>query len=172
MKRTILAFGIAIALLLSASGCGGLNKDEQKAAKSIAKVFAGAKPSKEGQKIADCFSQKLVKDVGVEQLQKDKIIDKKLVAAASVPKKLSKKTAEAYGDGVVTCIDYTKIKGDIKKQSGATSAQVDAYTKCFDAIDDGDLKQAIVDEYTQTKPTALVKKVNAKTQACGKKLGS
>jgi hypothetical protein len=172
MKRIILALGIAIALLLSASGCGGLSKDEQKAADSISKVFAGSEPSKARTKVANCFSQKLVGEAGIEQLQADKVIDKKLKAASSVPQKLSKKTAEAYGDGLVQCFDFSKLKADIKKDSGATSKQVDAYVKCLDAIDDKDLKQAVVDDYTHTKATATSKKVNAATQNCGKKLGS
>lgn len=172
MKRTILAFGIAIALLLSASGCGGLNDDEQKAAKSISKVFAGTSPSQARTKVADCFSEKLVSEAGLKQLKADKVIDKNLKAATTVPSKLSKKTAEAYGDGLVKCFDFTKLKADIKKDSGATTKQVDAYVKCLDNIDDGDLKQAIVDDYTNTKKTATSKKVSAATQACGKKLGS
>lgn len=172
MKRTILAFGIAIALLLSASGCGGLSKDEQKASKSISKVFAGSEPSKARVKVADCFSDKLVSEAGIKQLKADKVIDKQLKAATTVPQKLSKKTAEAYGDGLVQCFDFKKLKADIKKDSGATDKQVDAYVKCLDGIDDSDLKQAIVDDYTKSKKTATSKKVNGKTAECGKKLGS
>ncbi|MDQ6641847.1 MAG: hypothetical protein M3Y66_05060 [Actinomycetota bacterium] len=171
MKRNILAFGIAIALLLSASGCGGLNKDEQKAADSISKLFAGTAPTTGSKKVATCFSQKLVKEAGVKQLQSDKVIDSKLQASSTVPQKLSKKTAEAYADGLVTCLNYNDLKPDIKKQSGATDAQVSAYIKCVGAIDQGELKQSIVDRYTQSAPTAVAKKVAAASAACQKKLG-
>jgi hypothetical protein len=171
MKQTILALGIALALMLTAAGCGGLNKDEQKAADSISKVFAGAKPTKTGKKTATCFSEKLVKEAGVKQLKADKVIDKNLKASSSVPTKLSKKTAEAYADGLVSCINYNDLKPDIKKQSGATDAQVSAYVKCVDAIDDNDLKQSIVDGYTKSKPTKISQKVTAASTACGKKLG-
>ncbi|MGI9156131.1 MAG: hypothetical protein ACR2FG_05775 [Marmoricola sp.] len=173
MKQTILALGIALALLLTTAGCGGLSKDEKKASASISKEFAGPKASPARKKVADCFGDKLVSEAGVEQLQKDKLIDKKLAAASTPPKKLSKKSAEAYGDGLVSCFTFSKLKGDIKKTSpGATDAQVDAYTTCLDAISDKDLKQAIVDGYTTSKETAAAKKVNAATQTCQKKLGS
>ncbi|MEP6814145.1 MAG: hypothetical protein ABI873_01200 [Marmoricola sp.] len=170
MKRTILALGVTLALLLTAAGCGGLSKDEQSASKSISKVFAGPTPTKTGQKTATCFSEKLVKEAGIKQLQADNVIDKKLTAASKVPTKLSKKTAEAYADGLVTCINYNDLKPNIKKQSGATQAQVDAYVKCIIAIDDNDLKQSIIDGYTKTTPTAVTKKVAAASTACGKKL--
>ena len=71
---------------------------------------------------------------------------------------------ELLGLGLIT-------KADIKKQSRASDKQVDAYVKCMDAIDDGDLKTTIVDGYTKSTPSATVKKVNKATTECGKKLG-
>ena len=71
----------------------------------------------------------------------------------------------------MTCYDFSKLKADIKKSSGASDKQVDAYVKCMDAIDDGDLKTTIVDGYTKSTPSATVKKVNKATTECGKKLG-
>ncbi len=174
MKRTIQALGIALALALTVAGCGGgLSKDEKKASASISKVFAGPQASKGRTEVANCFGDKLVGEAGIKQLQKDKIIDKKLTASSSPPQKLSKKTAEAYGDSLVTCFDFNKLKTDIKKQAPkATSAQLDAYAKCANAISDKDLKQAIVDGFTQSKESATAKKVNAESAACQKKLPS
>jgi predicted small secreted protein len=172
MKRTLLLIGLVAVLLFGTAACGGLNKDEQKAADNIAKNFAGPKPSKARLAVAGCFGNTLVTKDGVDQLAKDKVIDKKLKAAASLPNKLSKKTAEAYGDAIVKCFDFNKLKADIKKSSGASDVQVSAYVKCMNAISDADLKQTIVDGYTKTKPTATVTKVNKATQTCGKKLGS
>ena len=71
----------------------------------------------------------------------------------------------------MTCYKFSKLKADIKKQSRASDDQVDAYVKCMDAIDDGDLKTTIVDGYTKSTPSATVKKVNKATTECGKKLG-
>lgn len=172
MKRTLLLIGVVAVLLFGTAACGGLNKDEQKASDHIAKNFAGDKPSKSRLSVASCFGDALVDEAGLDQLTKDKVIDKKLGAAASLPDKLSKTTAEAYGDAIVKCYDFSKLKADIKKSSGASDKQVDAYVKCMDAINDDDLKQTIVDGYTKTKPTATVTKVNKATQVCGKKLGS
>jgi predicted small secreted protein len=172
MKRTLLLIGVVVVLLFGTAACGGLNKDEQKAADDIAKNFAGAKPSTSRKAVAGCFGENLVSEAGLDQLTKDKVVDKKGVAAKTLPNKLSKKTAQAYGDAIVKCYDFDKLKSDIKKSSGASDKQVNAYVKCMDAINDDDLKQTIVDGYTKTKPTATVTKVNKATQACGQKLGS
>jgi hypothetical protein len=171
MKRTLLLVGVLAAMLLGTAACGGLSDDEQKASDNIAKSFAGTEPSKSRKAVAGCFGDELVGSAGIDQLKKDKVIDAKLKAADQLPQKLSKKTAEAYGDAIVTCYDFTKLKADIKKSSGASTKQVDAYVKCMDAIDDDDLKTTIVDGYTKSKPTATVKKVNKATTECGKKLG-
>ena len=172
MKRTLLLVGVVAALLVSTAACGGgLSEDEQKASNNIAKSFAGSEPSKSRKAVADCFGDELVTSAGVDQLKEDKVIDKKLKAASQLPDKLSKKTAEAYGDAIVRCYDFTKLKADIKKSSGASQKEVDAYVKCMDAIDDGDLKTTIVDGYTKSTPSATVKKVNKATTECGKKLG-
>ncbi len=171
MKRTLLLAGVLAALLLGTSACGGLSDDEQKASDNIAKSFAGTDPSKSRKAVAGCFGDELVGSAGLDQLKKDKVIDTKLKAATKLPDKLSKDTAEAYGDAIVTCYDFSKLKADIKKSSGASEKQVDAYVKCMDAIDDEDLKTTIVDGYTKSKPSATVKKVNTATTACGKKLG-
>jgi hypothetical protein len=172
MKRSMLALGVVLALLLGAGACGGPTKDERTAAAGLATSFAGKDPSPARKKVAACFGRKLVKEAGLDQLEKDKVLDKNLKAAKAVPQMLSTKTAEAYGDGLVTCFDFTKLKADIKKDSGAGTAQVDAYVTCLDKISDGDLKQAIVDQYTKKKTTATRKKVDAATTACGKKLGT
>jgi hypothetical protein len=171
MKRTFLLIGIVAALLLSTAACGGLSDDEQKASDNIAKSFAGSQPSKSRKAVADCFGDELVTSAGVDQLTKDKVIDKKLKAATQLPDKLSKETAEAYGDAIVKCYDFSKLKADIKKSSGASQKDVDAYVKCMDAIDDDDLKTTIVDGYTKSTPSATVKKVNKASTECGKKLG-
>lgn len=171
MKRILLVLGVVLALLLTA-GCGGLNKDEKTASKSISTQFAGPEPSTARKAVSTCFSDKLVSGAGLDQLKKDKVIDKNLKAAKTVPSKLSKKTANAYGDAIVKCYDFKKLKGDLKKQSGASAKQVNAYVSCLDAIDKDDLKQTIVDEYTKTKPSSTSKKVDKETKACGKKLGS
>lgn len=171
MKRTFLLVGVVAALLVSTAACGGLSDDEQKASDNIAKSFAGSEPSKSRKAVADCFGDELVTSAGVDQLTKDKVIDKKLKAATQLPDKLSKKTAEAYGDAIVKCYDFTKLKADIKKSSGASQKEVDAYVTCMDAIDDDDLKTTIVDGYTKSTPSATVKKVNKASTECGKKLG-
>ena len=171
MKRTFLLVGVIAALLVSTAACGGLSDDEQKASDNIAKSFAGSEPSKSRKAVSDCFGDELVTSAGVDQLKKDKVIDKKLKAASQLPDKLSKKTAEAYGDAIVKCYDFTKLKADIKKSSGASQKEVDAYVTCMDAIDDDDLKTTIVDGYTKSTPSATVKKVNKASTECGKKLG-
>jgi hypothetical protein len=172
MKRTLLLVGVVAALLLGTSACGGLSDDEQKASNSISKSFAGDTPSKSRKAVADCFGDELVSSAGLDALTKDKVIDKDGKAATKLPTKLSKTTAEAYGDGIVKCYDFTKLKADIKKSSGASEKQVSAYVKCMDAIDDDDLRTTIVDGYTKSKPTATVTKVNKETAACGKQLGT
>ena len=179
MKRTLMLIGVVTALLISTAACGssgggsgsGLSDDEQKASDNIAKSFAGSEPSKPRKAVADCLGDELVTGAGVDQLKKDKIINEKLKAAGQLPAKLSKKTAEAYGDAIVTCYDFSKLKADIKKSSGASQKEVDAYVKCMDAIDDDDLKATIVAGATQSKPTATVTKVNKATAECSKKLG-
>jgi len=171
MKRTLLLIGVVAALLLSTTACGGTSEEEQNASDNIAKSFAGSEPSKPRKAVADCLGDELVTGAGVDQLKKDKIINEKLKAAGQLPAKLSKKTAEAYGDAIVTCYDFSKLKADIKKSSGASQKEVDAYVKCMDAIDDDDLKATIVAGATQSKPTATVTKVNKATAECSKKLG-
>lgn len=170
-----LAAAAAVALLLVTSGCGGRSKDETSAATSIGASFAGKTPSAERKKVGQCFGDTLVDEAGLDQLKKDKVIGSNLKAAKTVPESLTTKTAEAYGDGIVKCFNYDDLKSDIKKQTGASTAQVSAYVTCMGKIDDADLKQAVVDQYTKKKKekqTAVVKKVSAATASCGKKLGS
>ena len=152
MKRTLLMIGVVAVLILGTAACGGLSKDEQKASDNISKSFAGSEPSKSRKAVAGCFGDELVGSAGLEQLKKDKVLDKKLKASASLPEKLSKKTAEAYGDAIVKCYDFSKLKADIKKSSGASDKQVNGYVTCMDAIDDDDLRTTIVDGYTKAKP--------------------
>ncbi len=100
---------------------------------------------------------------GSDRLKKDKVIGSDLKAAKTVPQSLTSKTAEAYGDGIVKCFKYDDLKADIKKQTGASTAQVSAYVTCMDKIDDADLKQAVIDSYTKkNKQTAAVKKVECR----------
>lgn len=168
-----LAAAAAIALLLVTSGCGGRSKDETSAAKSIGASFAGKSPTTERKKVGQCFGDTLVDEAGLDRLKKDKVIGSDLKAAKTVPQSLTSKTAEAYGDGIVKCIKYDDLKADIKKQTGASTAQVSAYVTCMDKIKDADLKQAVIDGYTKkNKQTAAVKKVSAATTTCGKLLGS
>ena len=78
MKRTLLLIGVVAALLLSTTACGGTSEEEQNASDNIAKSFAGSQPSKARKAVAACFGDKLVTSAGVDQLKKDKVIDKKL----------------------------------------------------------------------------------------------
>src|SRR4029079_14079412 len=87
MKRTFLLVGVVAVLLVSTAACGGLSDDEQKASDNIAKSFAGSQPSKSRKAVADCFGDELVTSAGVDQLKKDKVIDKKLEAASQLPDK-------------------------------------------------------------------------------------
>ena len=149
-----------------------MSKDETSAAKSIGTSFAGKSPSAERKQVGQCFGKTLVDEAGLDQLKKDKVIGSDLKATTAIPGSLSDKTAEAYGDGIVKCFDFTKLEAEIKTSTGASAAQVKAYVTCLDKIDDGDLKQSIVDQYTKKKDTATGTKVKAETTACAKKLGS
>ena len=85
MKRTLLLIGVVAALLLSTAACGGTSDDEQKASDNIAKSFAGSTALEARKAVADCFGDELVTSAGVDQLKKDKVIDKKLKAASQLP---------------------------------------------------------------------------------------
>jgi hypothetical protein len=172
MRRHVTAL-CAVVVLLVTSGCGdALRGDEKTAAANLATSFAGKDPSKARVQVARCFGRTMVTEAGLSQLKKDKVINADLTAAKMVPKTLSQDTAEAYGDGLVDCFDFSKLKGDVKKDSGASDAQVTSYVTCLDKIDKDDLKAAIVDQYTKTRTTAVRKRVDAATKACGKKLGA
>lgn len=175
VRRRIVAAGLSAALLLGASACGGtgaMSQEETKASAGVAKVFAGPTPSAARKKVASCFGDKLVGEAGIDQLKADKVLNSDLSAEQQVPQRLSERTAEAYGDGLVSCFDFAKLKKDISRDSGASAAQVDAYVGCVDDISDADLKQSIVDQYTKGGKTALFKDVQARTKKCGKLLGT
>lgn len=172
MKAFIVA-GLSTAVLLGASACGeDMSKDESTASASVAKVFAGPSPSSARRAVAGCFGDKLVEEAGLDQLKADKVLRSDLTAESKVPQRLSERTAEAYGDGLVTCFDFAKLKKDIARDSGASATQVDAYVACLDDISDADLKQSIVDQYTKGGKTRLAERVKATTAKCGKLLGT
>ncbi|GGF48152.1 hypothetical protein GCM10011519_22670 [Marmoricola endophyticus] len=172
MKRLITACLAAVALLATGACGDGMSKDETTASANVAKVFAGPTPSAERKSVASCFGDTLVDEAGIDQLKADKVLDDDLKASSRVPQKLSERTAEAYGDGLVSCFDFAKLKKDIAKDSGASAAQVDAYVDCLDGISDADLKQSIVDQYTKGGKTQLAERVEATTKKCGKLLGT
>jgi hypothetical protein len=145
MKKTMSA--ICLTLLVSLSACG--NSDDDKAKENIkssvlnenASVAGGAKLS---EKQADCFANGMVDDVGVEAMQKYKLLDKDLkIIKDANPTDMSEDDADATAEVITGCVDMKALITDQINASAKTDL-TDKQSKCIDdAIDEDTIKKGL-----------------------------
>ena len=172
MRRVAL---LAIPLALVITGCGGLSKSEQRSADSLTVLFSqtadGSKPSKAVRKAGRCLADELVDKAGVKALKTDKVLTSSGKAAKTLPTQMSKKVATAYATAYTDCLHVQDFKADYKRQTGASSKQIDQYVSCFNTVSTKQLRQAIIDDRTHHgKQTATSKRVQQALSACRSKL--
>ena len=100
---------LAVAMLALAGCGGGASGDDKEAADNISASIR--KDSKEiSEKDSDCFAEKVVKNVGVKDLQKYGVLDDDLKVKDDVQDvKMSESDAEGAADAFTDCIDFDKF---------------------------------------------------------------
>ena len=137
MRKTGLALLTAATLLLASCGGGGgsASEAEQKAADSISKAMLNESGSSIDikKKDADCFGQKMVEGVGLEQLKKYGILTKNLQVNKNPGEvKLSTEDAEATTDALFACTDVQALMdNELRSQLAGQPAAV---KKCVDQV--------------------------------------
>lgn len=134
---------VAVATLLLAAGCGGLDKDEKTAAGNLSRQFQDAGLTAAD---ADCVSEKWVDEAGTKALTDDGILLKSLKANAKNTRKPSRSVVEKYVDAYFDCVDYGKLEAQKFEKSRPNIIDKDLFADCADEIDEDDARQAMVDD--------------------------
>lgn len=147
---------LTVAVLLTLGtlqSCGGdepaRSDEEQKAVDSLTSRMKRESEAEFTQQISGCFAERLVDDVGLDQLVKDQLLTEDYEASSGAGANgVSAKTAEAYGDATVACVDWEEF-GELLKKDKATTltdAQIDAAVTCLDDIDDKTIHDSTRDQ--------------------------
>lgn len=131
-------------LLLALTACGG--GDESQAKESI-KASLLDNPDLAGTELtdeeADCVSDGMVDDLGVEKLQEYKLLDDNAeVIEDASPDDFAAEDADALAGTIVGCVDVEEL---LNEQMGATMEQMtDEQASCItDAFDEDTIKDII-----------------------------
>src|SRR4051812_37576596 len=144
MKKTTTVLCAAVLVL---SACGDSADDAAKSnikanlLKSEGSSVAGAKPTEEQ---AGCMADGMVDKLGVEKLQKYKLLDKDLgIIEGAGPQDMSKDDADALAAVIVSCVDMAQlIQKQIDDQAG--TKLTDAQKSCIgDTIDEDTIKAGL-----------------------------
>lgn len=144
MKKTA---AVLCAAMLALTACG--NGDDDKARENIKKAVleedaggltGGTKPT---EKQADCISDGMVDDVGVETLQEYKLLNKDLeIDGDAEPTDMKKDDADALAGVFVDCIDMKQLFAD--EFSSGSQDVPDETMDCIEkAIDDDAMKSGL-----------------------------
>lgn len=161
MKK-IAAVLCATTLLLSACG----NSDDDTAKKNIkaavlkddTSLTGGAKPTEEQ---ANCIADGMVDDVGVDTLQKYKLLDDNLkINEDANPTDMSSDDADALAGVFVDCIDVEKMFADQFAQ-GDQKLTEDQQKCLSDAIDEDAMKSGLSASFQGKDDEAFTEMQNA-----------
>ncbi len=145
MRKT--AAALCATLLISLSACGSSEDDEAKESikasvlEENASVAGGTKLTDDQ---AECFANGMVDDVGVEDMQKYKLLDKDLkIIRDADPTDMSQEDADATANVIVSCVDMKKLITD-QINTNAQTDLTDEQTACVDdAIDEEAIKDGL-----------------------------
>lgn len=166
LSRAAAVHTVATLLALGAlQACGGDDEpdrsdQEQKAVDSLSARMKRESEAEFTRQISGCFAEHLVDEVGLDQLVEDQLLTEDYEASTGAGAKgVSAKTAEAYGDATVACIDWQQFGELLKKDKSTTltDAQIDSAVTCLDDIEDKTI-------HDSTRDQALRKETKA-TQA-------
>jgi len=131
MTKTLAAIAAAL-LTLTLTSCG--NGDDSKAASNISADIMANQDKKTNtasqlftvkKKQADCIGKGLVDKIGVEQLQKYKVLDKNLKAGKDITTvKMTKGDAGSATDTLFGCADIPAMVKKAAKSSGNIPASI------------------------------------------------
>jgi hypothetical protein len=143
MKK-LAAAACAAMFLLTACGSGDDDKAKENIKASLLKEDSSVVgDTKLTEKQAECFSDGMVDDIGVEKLQKYKLLndDFEIIDEAD-PKDMSKDDAEAMAGVMTDCVD---MKALIEEQmAGAGTELTDEQQDCIsDAIDEDAIEKGL-----------------------------
>ena len=134
-------------LLMSLAACGNSDDDTAKAniKASVLKDSSGvAGGSKLTEAQAQCFADGMVDDVGVDKMQKYKLLDDnlKIIKDAS-PTNMSAGDADATAGVITKCVDLKKLITDQINSSTQTKL-TDTQSKCIsDAINEDAIRKGL-----------------------------
>jgi hypothetical protein len=143
MKRSAAALCVALFLL---TGCGGGEDDDAKAnikaslLEEDSSVVADTQLTDEQ---AECFSDGIVDEVGVDKLQEYELLNEDLeIIKDANPTDMSKDDANAMAGVMTGCVDMTKL---IEEQIAASGSELtDEQKSCItDAIDEDAIEEGL-----------------------------
>lgn len=181
MKRTLLVVTAAAALTLSGCGGGagggaggGLSSDEQKVADNLSKRLLD---QGQGETLsvtkeeANCISEDMVGEVGVDQLQEYGIVKEDLTVNKDPDEvKMSTADAEATADAIFGCAD---VQAMVDEEMGKQLAgQPPAVKKCFEeALNDERLRSMLVSTFSGQEERAQQELVKPVMECAQKAMG-
>ena len=159
---------VLCAALLTLTACGSSDDDTAKEnikagiKKEGSSVAAGTKVTDDQ---AQCVADGLVDDVGVEKLQKYKLLDDNLEYNSEAnPTDMSSDDAQAFAKTVVGCVDFKKIFEEQLATSGTELS--DDQKQCIsDSIDEDTLANVLAEGF-QGKDSAMPSDMQNKLMKC------
>jgi hypothetical protein len=158
----------ACAALLTLSACGGGEEDEAKENIKASLLeqegddMIGTKPTEEQ---ADCISEGMVDEVGVESLQEYGLLTEDLeINEDADPTDMSKDDAEALAAVFVDCVDMEALFAE--QLAGASDQMTDEQRECIeDAIDEDAIEAGLAASF-QGKPEEMMGSMQEDLMAC------
>jgi len=135
----------ACAALLLLTGCGG-GGDEDEAKENIKAGLleqdSGLAGTEVTEEQAQCVSDGLVDDIGVDKLQEYGVLEDDLsVDASAAPENVDAEDADTLASVIIDCVDFKEV---MTEQMGATADLTDEQKTCLsDAIDEEALKDLL-----------------------------
>lgn len=159
---------ILCAALLTLTACG--SSDDDTAKKNIkAGIKKDGSGVAAGQKVTDeqaqCVADGLVDDVGVDTLQKYKLLDDNLEYNSDAnPTNMESGDAQTFAKTLVGCVDFKKVFEDSIASSGTDLT--DDQKQCVeDAIDEDTLVSVLADGF-QGKDSEMPSEMQGKLMKC------
>jgi len=148
-------------LLFSLSACGSSDEDTAKenikasVLKENASVAGGTKLS---EKQAECFADGMVDDVGVEDMQKYKLLDKDLkIIKDANPTDMSEEDADAAAGVIVGCVDMRALITAQINDTAKTDLTPEQSACVDDAIDEDVIRDGLAASFQGESSEGMTK---------------
>ena len=167
MKKSLAA---ACLMLLTLTGCG--NGDDDKAIENLKSAMMkddslGTKATEEQ---ADCLSEGMVDELGVEKLQEYNVLDDdlKVVTESTTQTEMEKDDAENFAGVYVDCIDMAQL---LTTQAAGSEDLTDKEKACIEDAVDQDVVEKGLAALFQGKADEDYSAMQAEVQGCKPPVG-